>query len=87
MKQARLSNESRPPFTHDLARLARHAGLHLTEDQLDLLDLMTSFNIKTRYPDYTFELYKKCTKSYTDSILDDLEDYRSWMLHSVLPKP
>ena len=33
------------PFTHDLAKLSEKAGLLLTEDQKDLLDEVTTFNI------------------------------------------
>ena len=45
-----------PPFIHVLSRLAEKALLTLTEEQKDFLDLVTTFNIKARHPDYK----KKC---------------------------
>ncbi|HLB25417.1 MAG TPA: HEPN domain-containing protein, partial [Nitrospirota bacterium] len=40
------------PRSHDLLKIAEKARLDLTEDQKDFLDAVTTFNIKTRYPDY-----------------------------------
>jgi len=37
--------------------------LKLSEDIAEELDLVTSFNIPTRYPDDKFVFYKKCKKS------------------------
>ncbi len=54
-----------PPFIHDLSRLAEKAKLTLNEEQKDFLDLITTFNIKARYPDYKKKFYKKCTKEFT----------------------
>ena len=37
--------------------------LKLSEDIAEELDLVTSLNINTRYPDDKFVFYKKCKKS------------------------
>lgn len=53
-----------PPFIHDLARLAEKATILLTEDQKDVLDTLTTFNLQTRYDDYQRTFYKKCTRHF-----------------------
>lgn len=44
--------DNSPPRIHDLLRLAERVGLNIREDQKDALDLITTFNINARYPDY-----------------------------------
>lgn len=39
------------PRLHNLVRLAELSGLPVTEEQLDLLADMSSFNLEGRYPD------------------------------------
>ena len=50
---------------HDLLRLSERAGLNPSDEQKDFMDLITSFNIAARYPDYKQSFYKKCTPEYT----------------------
>lgn len=52
------------PFVHNLTQIAEKAGLKLSDKQKDFLDLLNTFNILARYPDYKLEFYKKCTKEY-----------------------
>ena len=66
LKAVYVKNVSNTPaFIHDLSRLAEQAKLTLTEEQKDFLDLVTTYNIKARYPDYKKKFYMKCTKEYT----------------------
>jgi HEPN domain-containing protein len=37
-----------PPFIHDLLRLAENGKMPLTEDQKDIFDTVTTFNIRAR---------------------------------------
>lgn len=43
--------EKHAEYTHNLAKLAENAGLVLSEDEQDLLDIVNDFNIRARYPD------------------------------------
>lgn len=54
--------------THDLNKLASLASLELSEEQKDILDEITLFNLETRYPDYKLEFYKRCTKNIPQRI-------------------
>lgn len=40
-----------PPFIHDLVRLSEKAGLPLTEEQKDIFDTISTFNLRVRYDD------------------------------------
>lgn len=59
------NSDDNPPRTHDLLRLAESAQLEMTEEQKDMLDLLTTFNISARYPDYKQSFYKKCDYGFT----------------------
>lgn len=54
-----------PPYLHDLAKLASIAKLKLTDEQLQNLRTITTFNIAGRYDDVKFAFYKKCTPVFT----------------------
>ena len=71
-----LSNT--PPFIHDLVRLAEKGGLSLDEDQMDLLDTISTFNLQARYDDYKMEFQCKCTQEFTEKWLDIIKELREW---------
>lgn len=53
------------PYTHDLVRLYKLSKLSLDEEKINLLYQINDFNIRSRYPDFKHNFYKKCTKNYT----------------------
>jgi len=53
------------PFTHDLEKLAKTAGLDLTEDTINELKEITSYNLEARYDDYKLKFYEKANNAYT----------------------
>lgn len=77
--------DTNPPRIHDLLRLADKAKISTTEEQKDLLDLITTFNINARYPDYKRRFYKKCTYEYTTENIKKIKELRLWLL-SILKK-
>ncbi|QPM69048.1 HEPN domain-containing protein [Atribacter laminatus] len=72
-----------PPRTHDLVRLAEKAGIATTEEQKDTLDLLTTFNIKIRYPDYEFFFYRKCDYDFTTENIKKINEVRVWLLSMI----
>ena len=74
-----------PPFTHDLVRLSEKAGISLSEDQKDLLDTISTFNISARYDDYRSTFHRKCTRDFTGKWIHEIEGVRLW-LKDKLPK-
>lgn len=73
-----------PPFLHDLFRLAEKSGLLLDDSQKDLLDTITTFNIKARYDDYKMEFYRKCSKEFTGKWIGCIEELRKWIREDLL---
>lgn len=69
-----------PPRIHDLLRLADKALIRTTEIQKDDLDLITTFNINARYPDYQYSFYEKCDHNFTNSNIKKIKEMREWLL-------
>ena len=68
------------PKTHDLLRLAEKSIRDLDENKKDLLDIITTFNISARYPDYKQSFYKKCTYDFTSGNIEKIKELRTWIL-------
>jgi len=73
-------------FIHDLVRIAEKAKLGLTQEQKDILDTLTLFNIKARYPDYKKEFYKKCTKGFTENQIKKIRKIKVWLKKKIKEK-
>jgi HEPN domain-containing protein len=71
------------PYIHDLTKIAEMAKLQLTEEQKDLLDEVTTFNIKARYPDYKGRFYKKATKRFTENYILKIKEFRRWLIKRI----
>ena len=73
-----------PPFTHDLTRLAEKANLELDENQKDLVDTISVFNLQARYDDYRMEFYHKCTKDFAEKWIDIIRELRKWIKKKLI---
>ncbi len=69
-----------PPFTHDLLVLAKIANLDLDNEQQEKLTTINTFNIRARYADYKFSLYKKADKKFTMKFKKIAEEFYKWFL-------
>ena len=63
-----------PPFIHDLIRIAEKVGLPLNEDQKDILDTISAFNLRARYDDYKMEFHRKCTREFTEKWIQNIKE-------------
>ncbi len=77
---------SQTPKTHDLLLLSQKAGAETDDKKKDLLDLITTFNISARYPDYKNSFYNKCTKEYTNDKIKDIKELRKWLITIIESK-
>lgn len=68
-----------PPFTHRLPYLAEKAGVALNDEQLELLETVTDFNLEARYPDEKFSFQKRCTLDFTKHYLNKVEELCGWL--------
>ena len=71
------------PKIHDLNKLAKKAGLEIDDGLKDEFDIITSFNIEARYPDYKNEFYKKCTYQFTKEYINKISEIRLWLLNQI----
>lgn len=69
-----------PPFTHDLLILTKIAGISLAEKQQSQLAVINTFNIRARYADYKFSLYKKANNRFTREFCEIAEEFYIWFL-------
>lgn len=67
------------PRIHDLSRLAELAGIALSDEIRDKLDVITTFNISARYPDYKERFYQACTNEYTELQTTIIKDLYQWL--------
>jgi HEPN domain-containing protein len=71
------------PRIHDLSRLAISAKIELSQSDLDNLDVLSSFNMNTRYPDAKLSFYQTCTQEYTTVYIGIIKDIYKWLLSLV----
>lgn len=67
------------PYGHNLLKLAERAGLDLTQEQRNLLDRVTKYNLETRYPEDTATLYKQYTRKLCESELSEIHKVGKWL--------
>ncbi|HJX50679.1 MAG TPA: HEPN domain-containing protein [Candidatus Nanoarchaeia archaeon] len=72
-----------PPFTHRLTYLAEKTGIAISPERMELLEIITDFNLEARYPDEKFSFHKKCTKEFTETNLKKIEEIREWLLQQI----
>lgn len=72
-----------PPFSHNLVYLSEKAGLELNDENLELLEEVSDFNLEARYPDDKFSFYKKSTMEFTENKLKQIERLKKWLLQKL----
>ena len=72
-----------PPFTHNLSMIAERTNLSLTPQQDELLLELNQFNLRSRYPDYKFEFYQKCTSEFSTLYFAKIRELYRWLLQQI----
>ena len=72
-----------PPLTHRLTYLAEKIGLEMQPKRMEMLEIISDFNLEARYPDEKFSFYKKCTREFTEKNLKDIEEIQKWLLQQI----
>ena len=72
-----------PPYTHRLTYLAEKIELEISTERQELLEIITDFNLESRYPDEKFSFHKKCNKEFTQTNLKKIEEIREWLLQPI----
>ncbi len=73
--------EEVPLKIHSLSRLAEKTGLdrELSEDFLEVIDLLEPLNIEARYPSYKERLMKSLNRERCEEILSRTNELKQWI--------
>ena len=77
------NEESFPPLTHNLESLYAQTELNLDGNQIDLLKLLSTWNLEGRYQDYRRKLAKTYTRDYVKERLPKIEVIRTCLLERL----
>ena len=71
------------PYAHNLSRLAELTEIKFSNEQLDLLAEITTFNVEARYNDYKHNFRKKATLIYTKKYFDNAKRINIWLKKKI----
>lgn len=75
-----------PPKIHNLVTLISNLPVGFNEEDLRWLDDMNTFQLEGRYPDYVGKIYKRCTKEFTEGIMDRTKKYLECLIKELQQK-
>jgi nucleoid-associated protein YejK len=64
-------------------QISEKVGLELNNENLELLEEVSDFNLEARYPDDKFSFYKKSTMEFTKNKLKQIEGLKKWLLQKL----
>lgn len=70
LKASLVKKHIRYPLVHDLERLARETKIEFSQEELNQLNEITTYNIEARYDEIKYEFYQKATEEYTTKWVD-----------------
>jgi HEPN domain-containing protein len=76
----RTHEENIPPRIHNVVWLLGQSNIDLGEEIMKFLEDFNQFQLSGRYPDYTNNLYKMCTKEFTLKQLEKVKEVRICLL-------
>ncbi|MCL2131865.1 MAG: HEPN domain-containing protein [Lentimicrobiaceae bacterium] len=74
------NEENIPPKIHNVVWLLGQSNIDLGEETMKFLEDFNKFQLSGRYPDYTNNLYKMCTKEFTLKQLEIAKEVRICLL-------
>ena len=80
----RTHQENIPPKVHNVVWLLEQSDMDLGEEMMKFLKEFNDFQLSGRYPDYTKNIYKMCTKEYTYEQLEKVKEVRTCLLRMLL---
>ena len=72
-----------PPRIHNLIVLLKQSNVDLGEEKMNFLVNYNNFQLSARYPDYLHNIYKVCTKQFTETQLDEVKEIRKCLLEML----
>jgi HEPN domain-containing protein len=75
--------DAQVPRSHNLLAIAEKTGIDLSTEQKLLMDEITGFNIRARYPDVKQRFYKKATRAFAEDRLRRIQELRVWLMEKI----
>ena len=75
--------ENTPPKIHNLILLLEQSNIDLGEENMKFLYNYNAFQLSGRYPDYLNNIYRVCTKQFTEIQLEKVKEIRICLLEMV----
>jgi HEPN domain-containing protein len=69
-----------PPKVHNIVYLLEQSDIDFGDDMMRFLKEFNDFQLSGRYPDYTKNIYKVCTKEFTDDKLEKIQEVKTCLL-------
>jgi len=80
LKAIYIKNTHQHPIpVHDLTRIAARGGIECSDETLNSLDTITTFNINARYEDVKQAFYLQCTNEFTTIWINQISELRQWI--------
>ena len=70
-------------FSHDLLRLVDKISLKLTDEQMDWLDEISTYNLNARYDNYKQDFQKMCTEEFTLDRINRIKILKLWLIKQL----
>jgi len=67
------------PKIHNLLTLAEKCNLELEDDRVEMLSLITKFNMSARYDSAKKDFRELCTPEFTEQQVKNIEELRAWL--------
>lgn len=67
------------PYSHDLVKLAKVAGITMSAEQRSQMQVISTFNLSGRYTEYKEDFYRKANKAYTTEYFDITKELFTWL--------
>ena len=79
------NNENNPiaPKIHNLIMIAQKSNLDVPSEIREDIQVINTFNISARYDDYKKAFAEKCTREYTESSINRINNVRNWILNFI----
>ena len=71
------------PYDHNLAALLTLSGLDFSQEQINSINEINTFNISGRYDTYKMEFYKKATQDYSKKYFNEAMELYIWLLSKI----
>ena len=75
-----------PPKVHNVVWLLEESNVNLGEDTVHFLRKFNDFQLSGRYPDYTNNIYSRCTKEFTNEQMGKIKEVRTCLLRMLQSK-